>query len=149
MVALGLVGAALGVTAAVRPQEAQLEAQSEEATGFGVTLATDRPAYGPGEPVRMLLTAFNRAEEELTLHFNTAQRFDFVILDGSGEEVFRWSKGKLFAQVLGSETLGPDRPELSFTAELTAGLSPGSYQVQGLIVSEDRPLSAELAVLVR
>lgn len=140
---------ALGAAIELEPVSEVSGARGTE-TGYGVKLVTDGAVYAPGEPIRMQLILFNHTESAVTLHFNSAQRFDFLIEDGDGREVFRWSDGKFFAQVLGSETIGPSRRQLHYEADSTDALpSPGEYTVRGLIVAREGPLSAELPILVR
>ena len=45
----------------------------------------------------------------------------------------------MFAQVLGEETLEPDRKKLSYTGKFKGTLEPGSYQVTGMLVANAKP----------
>ena len=38
------------------------------------------------------------------------------MVDAEGQEVWRWSNERIFAQVLGQETLGPGLEEILYTA---------------------------------
>jgi hypothetical protein len=116
---------------------------------YGLTLSRDRILYKPDEPIRLTLRLFNRTSQEITLHFKDAQRFDFILLGSDSKEVFRWSKDRVFAQVLGTETLGPRRPELVFSAEIRGPQEPGRYTVQGLVVASDLPLAGSLTLEIR
>jgi len=88
-------------------------------------MMTDKISYTIGEPITMTLKVFNYTEEEMIFHFNTSQRYDFIIEDEEGNEIWRWSEGRMFAQMLGEENLGPNNPEVTYTAEYKGKLSPG------------------------
>ncbi len=82
------------------------------------SLAIDRPVYfadfmPPVDPARSVpvltarLTVRNSSALPLTLHFNTSQQYDLIIRDESGRQVFLWSEGRAFLQVLTQIELSP------------------------------------------
>jgi hypothetical protein len=113
---------------------------------FGVWLTTDWAVYTPEQPVNIEFCVFNRTGEEITLYFRNAQRYDFTIEDEEGKEVWRWSEGRMFAQMLGEEILGPSNPEVIYTAEYRNKLSPSYYKITGIFVARDRPMSGSIVV---
>ncbi len=114
--------------------------------GLGVVLSTGKAVYRQGEPVRMALTVFNHSAEPVHLEFRTSQRYDFVIEDGKGREVWRWSEGRLFTQALGEEILGPETPRRTYETAFDGELAPGTYTVTGLVTAETRRISASLTI---
>ncbi|MBI1742823.1 hypothetical protein HYR54_07110 [Candidatus Acetothermia bacterium] len=118
-------------------------------SSYGLTLASERTVYRPSESIRLSLTLFNRTGQAISLHFKDTQRFDFLVLDSKGRAVFRWSQDKQFAPVLGTETLGPPRPELFFSAEIPGLRETGRYTVQGLVVASEGPLAGWLTLEIR
>ena len=119
----------------------------EELT-FGVSVSTDKAIYAAGESVVMELIVFNRTAENLTFGFGDTQHYDFIIEDTEGNSVWRWGEGRVFAQVLGEETLGPGREEVVYTETYAGPLGPGGYKVIGALISYNRPLSASLMITV-
>lgn len=125
-------------------------ATSEETNmNYGIFVATDKMSYSVGEPVIMTLKIFNYTEEDIFFHFNTSQRYDFIIEDKKGNEIWRWSKDMMFAMVLGEETLGPLNQEVICTEEYKGKLSPGYYKITGFFVARDRPMSGSIIVEVK
>ena len=114
---------------------------------YGISIMTDKLGYAPGEPVTMVLKVFNRTDDEVTFHFNTTQRYDFVIKDEEENEVWRWSKDRMFATMLGEETLGPDNPDATYTAQYKGKLSPGSYKITGILVAVNRPMAGSVTII--
>ena len=119
------------------------------ATGFEVSLSTDKAVYRSGEPIAVTLSVSNPAGPELRLQFSSTQRFDFAIRDAKGGQVWRWSADQMFGQMLGMEVIGPARPQIIYRAEFTGKLTPGRYSVEGTLVATERPLSAALVIEVQ
>jgi len=125
-------------------------ATSEERNmNYGISIMTDKMSYSVGDPIIMTLKVFNYTEEDIAFYFNTSQRYDFIIEDDEGNEIWRWSQDMMFAMVLGEETLGPDNPEGIYTAEYKDRLSPGYYKVTGIFVAQNRPMSGSIIIEVR
>jgi hypothetical protein len=59
------------------------------------------------DSVELILHATNPTSQAVSLQFSSGQRYDFMVLDGQGREVWRWSADKMFTQALGTEVLAP------------------------------------------
>ncbi|MBI2502447.1 MAG: hypothetical protein HYW07_04335 [Candidatus Latescibacteria bacterium] len=125
------------------------EEKSVPESGFGVSVSTDRISYAAGEPITLKLRVFNRTKEAIGFHFRDAQRFDFILKDEKGDEVWRWSGGMMFAQMLGKEELGPGQEELVYSATCEEKLSPGTYALTGVLVAQDNPMSGSISISVK
>jgi hypothetical protein len=110
-------------------------AASEAATGVA-TVTTDKGTYAAGDVVRLTYQFTNTSEESLELTFTSGQRYDFTIRGAA--VFFRWSKGRLFTDVMGYESIGPGQT-LSFASawRVPAGTSAGQYTVSFGIVQRD------------
>jgi hypothetical protein len=109
----------------------------------------DKISYSVGEPIKMALKVFNYTKEDINFQFNTSQRYDFIIEDEEGNEIWRWSQDRMFAMALGEEILGSDNPEVIYTAEYGDKLSPGYYKVTGILVAQEKPMSGSIVVQVK
>ena len=112
-------------------------------------LSTDQPLYRSGETVRITFEVFNHTPTPVRFDFTSSQRYDVVIEDQQGKEIWRWSGDRMFTMALGQETLGPAKPRLTYEAEYTAKLKPGTYKIKGLLTNVNRPISATIGVEVR
>lgn len=65
-------------------------------------VTTDKPQYDPGDTVHIMLTVWNFGDEEVKLTFPTSLQMDYI-LDGA----YRWSKGKVFLQVITHVAIPP------------------------------------------
>ena len=124
-------------------------ASEERNMNYGISLTTDKMSYSVGEPIKMTLKIFNYTEEDIAFHFNTSQRYDFIIEDEEGNEIWRWSKDRMFAMVLGEEVLGPDSPEIIYATEYQGQLSPGYYKIAGVFVAQEKPMSGSIIIEVK
>ncbi|SEV98032.1 BsuPI-related putative proteinase inhibitor [Natrinema salifodinae] len=83
------------------------------------------------DAVLFVLTVTNEGDEPIELQFSDACKAEFVLVDGDdtgdgeGEEVWRFTEGRMFAQVLSSETLEPGDSS-SYEAEWSDP-EPGEY----------------------
>jgi hypothetical protein len=109
-------------------------------------VTTTKNAYAREEAVDVTLNVMNRGTVPAQLTFPTAQRYDVLIHDAQGRQVWRWSDGKMFAQVLGEETIQPGR-RLVYRVRVRDTLAPGAYRVTGVIPAE-QALSASASVRI-
>ncbi|EMA63651.1 BsuPI-related putative proteinase inhibitor [Halorubrum lipolyticum] len=123
--------------------DAALAIDTEGASGDG-----DDGADGG---IDLSLTVRNAGESPETLRFRTGQRADFAAYradgegetdegDGEADPVWRYGAGRMFTQVLGSETLKPGE---TATYEATWGdPPPGRYRILGEVTAEEGDLTA-------
>ncbi|MCJ7789364.1 MAG: BsuPI-related putative proteinase inhibitor [Candidatus Atribacteria bacterium] len=116
---------------------------------YGISMTIDKISYSVREPIMMTLKIFNYTEEDVVFHFNTSQRYDFIIENEEGNEIWRWSQDMMFAMVLGEETLGPTNPEIIYTVEYKGKLIPGYYKITGIFIAQDRPMSGNIIIMVK
>lgn len=83
--------AAVAHLATVSPQKAEVRKGQ-----LLYTLFADKAVYGPTEIVIFRLTVGNTGKDDVKLEFASNQHFDYYIRDGEGNEVARWSYGRLF-----------------------------------------------------
>lgn len=146
---LALIPLVIGGAALEQERQATRPKTHAKAEGFGITLKTDKHRYRPGDPISISLEVFNGREEEVTLDFATGQRYDFWLEDKNRKQVWRWSDGQFFAQVLSREILKPETPRLLYETQYMGKLEPGIYHLNGILANTPRPLTASVAVIVR
>lgn len=125
----------------VRQQGAPRATQSKSITAaFDVT----RDAA----TIRFALQVVNSGKKSVELTFPSGQTHDFVVLDSTGTEVWRWGTGRLFTQALQNKLLSRGE-SLAMTESWDAPtLKPGRYTVVATLKSENYPVreTAEIAV---
>ncbi len=147
-VAMGCVVAGLFI-AALAGTWATAAELSPVTQGFGAGLATDRPVYRPGQPILITFEVFNHTPAPVRFDFTSGQRYDVVIEDDGGNQVWRWSAGRMFTMAMGRETLGPGNPRLIYETEYAARLEPGRYKITAILTDLRRQTSATIGVDVR
>lgn len=80
----------------------------------------------------------NAGSRPLEFTFPSSQRYDFIVEDGSGERVWRWSDAMRFTQALTRVTLQPDE-SWDMGATWQPGDRSGRFIVTGVLTAaEDR-----------
>lgn len=98
----------------------------------------------PGKSsLELTLEIVNEGTEQAEITFSSSRKADFVALD-DGEEVWRWSEGRMFTQALDDATMRPGE-SMSFDA-VWEDPDPGEYRVRGTLVAIDHDESAEMTV---
>ncbi len=104
--------------------------------------------HAPGAAMDVTLTVQNAGKMPVRLVFRSSQRFEIKLEEPSGREIWRWSRGRMFAQSLGQETLMPGQESLRYKATIPAPARPGKYVLRGRITSSGPPLEASAEILV-
>jgi hypothetical protein len=118
-------------------------------SGIGIFLAAEKRLYTQGETIEVTFGVLNRSAQPLTLRFRTAQRYDLLVQDARGQEVWRWSADRVFAQMLGEETLAPREGTLTYSVSVRHPFSSGRYTVVGIIPAAGGRMSASMEMEVR
>ena len=95
--------------------------------------------------VRFVLTVTNRSDEPLTARFSNSCRID-VTVTADGTEIWRYTDGRAFAQVMGEERFDPGE-ERRFAVEWTDP-DEGTYTATGTLTSLDHPCESTAAFTV-
>ena len=98
---------------------------------FSVSLTAQPRSVESGKGVSLTLNVRNLSAEPRTFELSSSQTYDFVTYENGGEEVWRWSSGMMFTQVMGSETIEAEGSRVYKVSWSTAGLMPGTYTVEG------------------
>jgi hypothetical protein len=64
---------------------------------IGIDVTTFGAFFEEGEPIQLGITVAVR--EPMTLYYRTSQRYDLAVVNSEGQEVWRWSRDRAFAQV--------------------------------------------------
>lgn len=144
-----VVGAVAAMLATGEGTQSEAAGPAPEQDAFGASLSTDQAIYRSGEPIRITFEVFNHTPAPVRFDFPSRQRYDLLVEDPEGEESWRWSADRMFAMVLGQETLGPGKPRLVYEADCSARLEPGTYEIKGFLTAVNRAVSATITVEVR
>jgi hypothetical protein len=128
--------------------------------GFSLTL--DQAVYTanlmpPVDPRRatptavMRLTVRHAGREPLVLDFSSSQRFNIVIYNSDGKEVYNWAATRLFLAVTGRETVQGEKSwvEAIPLAQGDRPLPAGRYVAVAELKSEGKPFSATVTFEIR
>ncbi|MBV9462798.1 MAG: hypothetical protein JO317_01085 [Verrucomicrobiae bacterium] len=96
------------------------------------------------DAIQVKMVALNKSDHKFILRFPTAQHFDFTIRDAQGQEKYRWSSDKNFAEKLSTIVVNANEklsypgiePLLIPLALDGKALPPGRYELVGVITAE-------------
>lgn len=98
--------------------------------------------------ITFALHVVNMSKRSIELTFPTGQTHDFVVVDSTGREVWRWGRGRMFTQTLRNKMLRRGDTMNVEESIASSALPPGRYIARGLITSQNHPLvqEAEFAI---
>ncbi|OPX83875.1 MAG: N-acetylmuramoyl-L-alanine amidase XlyA precursor [Pelotomaculum sp. PtaB.Bin104] len=138
--------AAAGETAAEN-QVSGSQVSGNQATrrvgGLLYTLSTNKSVYRQGEDVIITLVKTNVSGRNIDLTYRTTQRYDFVVRRRANQaEVWRWSRGRSFAQAISTITLRPGRRQtfrVAWDQSNNRGepVPLGNYTIEGFNVARE------------
>jgi hypothetical protein len=88
--------------------------------------------------VHLALRVMNLDSKQLEIDFPNGQTRDFAVLDASGKEVWRWSRGRLFTQTVQNKFIAGGDSAVYEERWRPAG--PGVYTVVATLRSKNFPL---------
>ncbi|WP_299092672.1 BsuPI-related putative proteinase inhibitor [uncultured Metabacillus sp.] len=91
------------------------------------------------DQVEFLLTITNHTTETKKLEFSTSQKYEIIVRDANQQEVYRYSQGKMFAQVMEYALIKPEESmkwneAWNFTGQ---GIKPGEYEAEITILARN------------
>lgn len=152
MIAYRLVPAFVAAAAfifACGPRSHSSEAPERASSVNGPSIVTALDVRQQGNAVAFTFRVTNNAKKKLELVFPSGQTHDLVVFDNAGEEVWRWSAGRMFTQALQNRIVGAHETISYEVAWTPPGRSPGTMLTAvATLLSENHPLEqkAEFAV---
>lgn len=135
------------------PEPAEKEDTFKREDGLKLTFSLDSLTYRSGEPVPLRLEVKNVAEKALTITFTSSKTHDFLIEDETGDVVWQWSAGRVFAQALKDIHLEPGEARIYSYDWKQIGndgraAGPGKYRIISIFPDKDQielgPLHIEI-----
>lgn len=135
----GLTGAARGSRHARATPRLRLAPDTVDAA-----LAIEVP--GDARAARFSLAVVNTADRRVEVNFPDGRTRDFAVYDASGREVWRWSRGRLFTQLMQNKLLQAHDSTV-YTGAWPAP-TPGRYTVVAELRSDNHPIRRSAAFVV-
>lgn len=110
------------------------------------TVDADLAVWSDGTEARFALAVVNTADRRVEVNFPDGRTRDFAVYDAAGREVWRWSRGRLFTQVMQNRLLGAR--DSAVYAEAWEAPAPGRYTVVAELRSSDHPIRRAAAFVV-
>ncbi|SDZ74296.1 Immunoglobulin-like domain of spore germination [Thalassobacillus cyri] len=89
-------------------------------------LAVDATITPESDKVTFSFSMENQGDKAYDLGFSSGQKYEIVVKNEEGEEVYRYSEGQMFTQALETKTIEPGE-SISFEEVWSADIKPGEY----------------------
>ena len=115
-------------------------------SNLSLTISTDRDSYQVNDSINISLRITNRGDKDINLTFPDAQVADFEIVSGKGKQVYLWSSGRMFAQVITTLKVpaGESIELLNETWRADAG--EGNYTIVGWLPTTPKVYSNPITI---
>lgn len=97
--------------------------------------------------VRFAIEVTNESAKRVELNFPDGRTHDFVVLDTTGREVWRWSAGRLFTRAMQNRLL--DAHDSAIYRERWSPDTPGRYTLVAQLRSENYPVQQRVDFALR
>ncbi len=114
-------------------------------------LTTDKSIYGPTDTVELTFSITNTGKDPVKFEFANSQLYDFIIKNGEGIEVARWSLGRAFLPVDAPVTLAAGKSFEYLTRwrqidQNDEPISPGRYELLAIQTTKDTPTTLSVVL---
>jgi len=100
-------------------------------------IATIKKAFPKSEIVPIRLSVTNTGSASQTLTFTSGQKYDFLVTDKAGAEVWRWSAGQMFTQEIQTMQVKPGETYNYFGKVPADSLKTGDYTISGWLTAAE------------
>ncbi len=112
-----------------------------------VNVTLDRYNVSLNETVNISVSVTNIGNQSINLTFPTAKTGDFSIIDSDGTEIYRWSEGKYFIQVITTLTIKPKETVILLTNEWKPSIE-GTYTIRAWLETVPHVMSSPVIINV-
>src|SRR5687767_12571093 len=98
--------------------------------------------------VRFTLNVRNNGTRMVELKFPNGKTHDFYVLDESGREVWRWSKGRMFTQTLQNKLI-KSKENAVFADSWNASNAHGKFTAVAVLASANHPVEERVQFALR
>ena len=123
------------------PKETRTTNQSYHKSVFindiRLEITTIKKAFPKSEIVPIRLSVTNTGSATQTLTFASGQKYDFLVTDKAGTEVWRWSTGRMFTQEIQNIQLKSGETDNYFGGVPAGYLGKGDYSIVGWLTATE------------
>ncbi len=120
------------------PRAQSVVSSTRAKTGADTVVAARVSIDTTAGQVRFVIAVHNGTRRSVELNFPDGYTHDFVVLDSTGGEIWKWSEGRLFTQAMQNRLLGA-QDSVRF-GEQWSGAAPGAYTLVAMLNSGNHPV---------
>jgi hypothetical protein len=111
------------------------------------TIAASLNVVVAGEQIEFQLTLTNNSSRSVEVRFPSGRTHDFAVIDSTGREVWRWSTGKMFTQVLQNKSIAP-HDSISFSTAWKNPDTAGTFVAVARLWSRNFPIEQRAELII-
>jgi hypothetical protein len=142
-----LAAAVFIFTCGPRSQPSAIAARAAATADSALVVDVSVESSAGAQALRFAMSVANGTGRRVELSFPTGQTHDFVVLDATGREVWRWSDGRLFTQLVQNRLL-ESRDVVTFAERWPVPPSSGRYTLVAVLRSDTHPVEKRVAFRV-
>ena len=142
-----LAAAAVLVVCGPRANISAVSTRAMQSTDGDISASVRVDADAASQRMTFSLTLRNGSGRAIDVAFPSGKTHEFVVLDAAGREVWRWSDGRLFTQLMQSRMVGANQA-LTFDERWDAPLASGRYTLVALLLSDTHPVERRVEFAV-
>ncbi len=105
-------------------------------------------AVNVADGVRFTLNVRNNSRRMVELKFPNGKTHDFYVLDENGREVWRWSRGRMFTQMLQNKLI-KSKDNAVFADRWSASNAHGKFTAVAVLASVNHPVEERVQFALR
>jgi hypothetical protein len=102
-----------------------------------VSFATVKRNYNSKDTIPLCLQIKNTSDEVYTLNYASGQRYDFIIKNKAGDQLWQWQAGKNFALIATTTDLRPGQRQTFYQNIAPGLLKPGKYILEAQSIADE------------
>lgn len=130
--------AAAGIFFACGPRSQSVVSNAKARTASDTTVAAQVSIDTTNGVVRFAIAVHNGTRKSVEINFPNGRTHDFVVMDSTGREVWRWSDGRLFTQAMQNRFVSSK--DSAIYDEAWKAATPGNYTLVALLNSDNHPV---------
>jgi len=106
-------------------------------------ISTNKKTYSNSDIIELRIKIVNNKNQDITLEFNSGQKYDIYIKNKNGKVIYSWAKNQIFIQTFVSETIEANS-KLVYKENIDiSDLTKGTYFFEVEIIVQDYRLKAQ------
>jgi archaellum component FlaG (FlaF/FlaG flagellin family) len=120
-----------------------IKQKEDQGNRLELKVTTDQQTYSNKDSIEVKMKIINNSNEDITLEFNSGQKYDIFIKNKNNEIFYNWADNQMFIQAFVSETINANSTLIYQENIDISGLSQGNYFLEVELTDQKYGLKAQ------